>query len=172
MMRSDLEGVWTIRYYARSELERFDFDHHSTDGLAYWEQCEKFISRLVQDDVDGSFSLEFDSFTNPTKDFYLEPEDIADLGKNWRYWLQAEFGFLRVSGSDYKQVQLSAKRTGITGEVVTTPVYEDQVPIEYILGVKDLSFIQALFYAILSKQNLHEFVFEGYQLEWFVPPSD
>lgn len=51
-------------------------------------------------------------------------------------------------------------------------MYEDEVPIEYILGVKDLSFIHALFYAILSKQNLHELVFEGYQLEWFVPPSD
>lgn len=141
-------------------------------ALESWSRYHSLIAGLSHKVVKGSFrlntKLDVDSPALPGYEYGI---DCFPSGSTC-YFIQAEYGCIRVGANIDYEGFFSAKKSQFSGQIITTPVYKDEVLSEYIFGAEDLDFIYALFYAILSRQDLHQFAYNGYELEWFYSPSD
>lgn len=135
--------------------------------LESWSRYQSLVADLFHKVVKGSFylntELDVDSPAPPSYEYGID----CFPGGSACYFIQAEYGCIRVGANVDYEGSFSAKKNQSSDKIITTPVYEDEVSSEYIFGVEDLDFIYGLFYAILSKQDLRQFAYDGYELEWF-----
>lgn len=162
---------WSLDYvlFRLNDPDVFKVIEQPAKGVGDWIRYQRLIADLIATQCKGSFRLStsFNLFGEKLVDDAYEIDYFP--GGDLNYFIQAEYGVVRIAGRRKLAEGFSARKSQSSGKMITTPVHEDEVPSEYIFGVEDLDFIYALFYAILSKQDLHQFAYNGYELEWHYP---